>query len=235
MYETNNQACGTRINSHKILLLYYEELRSKRNREQRIRISIYQKLCIPQYIISDKLKFLFSVFCFLFFLLCGISYCHEMAVYGVTVVVKNIHNIRSVLCKKLQHLFFAEFRNAACSPNDWFLFMNPQMKTNHSVSSCIPISIEKKVLKLFCDWLYLYCVLFRNITWYRTVSYQQLLSLVFMMLEIGPRSRMKKKLTDCNDQSSYDQMFKYDFFSVRDIGPISSMVDINRREICGNL
>jgi len=31
------------------------------NREQKIRISIYQKLCIPQYMISDRLKFLFSV------------------------------------------------------------------------------------------------------------------------------------------------------------------------------
>jgi len=33
------------------------------NREQRIlrilRISIYQKLCIPQYMISDRLKFFF--------------------------------------------------------------------------------------------------------------------------------------------------------------------------------
>ena len=36
---------------------------NKRNREQRIRISTYQKLCIVEYIISDKLKFLFSVLC----------------------------------------------------------------------------------------------------------------------------------------------------------------------------
>jgi len=45
---------------------------NKRNKEQRIRISIYQKLCIPQYMISDRLKFLFSVLCFLFLLLCEI-------------------------------------------------------------------------------------------------------------------------------------------------------------------
>ena len=32
------------------------------NREQRIRILTYQKLFIPQYMISDRLKFLFSVF-----------------------------------------------------------------------------------------------------------------------------------------------------------------------------
>ena len=36
---------------------------NKKNREQRIRISTYQKLCIPQYMISDRLKFLFSVLC----------------------------------------------------------------------------------------------------------------------------------------------------------------------------
>ena len=37
---------------------------NKRNREQRIRISTYQKLCILQ---SDRLKFLFSVLYSLFF------------------------------------------------------------------------------------------------------------------------------------------------------------------------
>jgi len=36
-------------------------LHNKRNREQRIRISIYQTLCIVEYTISDRLKFLFSV------------------------------------------------------------------------------------------------------------------------------------------------------------------------------
>ena len=36
---------------------------NKGNREQRIRISTYQKLCILQYMISDRLKFLFSVLC----------------------------------------------------------------------------------------------------------------------------------------------------------------------------
>jgi len=41
---------------------------NKRNREQRIRISTYQKLCISQYMISDRLKFLFlfSVLCFFY-------------------------------------------------------------------------------------------------------------------------------------------------------------------------
>ena len=38
---------------------------NKRNREQKIKFSIYQKLCIPQYMISDRLKFLFSVLCFI--------------------------------------------------------------------------------------------------------------------------------------------------------------------------
>jgi len=41
------------------------------NREQRIRISIYQKSCIVEYTISDRLKFLFSVLYSLFLLLCG--------------------------------------------------------------------------------------------------------------------------------------------------------------------
>ena len=39
------------------------------NREQRIRISTYQKSCIAEYTVSDRLKFLFSILCFL--LLCG--------------------------------------------------------------------------------------------------------------------------------------------------------------------
>jgi len=41
---------------------------NKRNREQRIRISTYQKSCG---IHSDRLKFLFSILCFLFLLLYG--------------------------------------------------------------------------------------------------------------------------------------------------------------------
>ena len=51
-----------------------EAIKGTGNREQRIRISTYQKLCIPcvlQYIISDRLKFLFSVLCSLFLLLYG--------------------------------------------------------------------------------------------------------------------------------------------------------------------
>ena len=36
------------------------------NRKQRIRFSIYQKLYIPQYMISDRLKFLFFVSCFFY-------------------------------------------------------------------------------------------------------------------------------------------------------------------------
>ena len=31
--------------------------------DQKIRIWIYQKLCIPQYVIFDRLKFLFSILC----------------------------------------------------------------------------------------------------------------------------------------------------------------------------
>jgi len=38
------------------------------NREQIMRISTYQKLCIQQYMIFDRLKFLFSVLCSLFLL-----------------------------------------------------------------------------------------------------------------------------------------------------------------------
>jgi len=41
--------------------MIYKELctiKGQGNREQRIRISIYQKLCIPQYMILDRLKFL---------------------------------------------------------------------------------------------------------------------------------------------------------------------------------
>ena len=38
------------------------------NREQRIRISIYQKLCIVKYTVFDRFKFLFSDLCSL---LCG--------------------------------------------------------------------------------------------------------------------------------------------------------------------
>jgi len=37
-------------------------------------ISIPIRNCVPQYVISDRLKFLFSVLCSLFFLLCGIPY-----------------------------------------------------------------------------------------------------------------------------------------------------------------
>ena len=44
---------------------------NKRNREQRIRISTYQKSCIMEYTVSDRLKFLFSVLCSSFLLLCG--------------------------------------------------------------------------------------------------------------------------------------------------------------------
>ena len=36
-------------------------MHNKRNREQRIRISIYQKSCIVEYTVSNRLKFLFSV------------------------------------------------------------------------------------------------------------------------------------------------------------------------------
>ena len=42
------------------------------NREQRIRISTYQKSCVVEYTVSDRLKFLFSVLCSLFLLLCGV-------------------------------------------------------------------------------------------------------------------------------------------------------------------
>ena len=47
-------------------------IKGTRNREQRIRISTYQKSCIIEYTVSDRLKFLFSVFRSLFFLLCGV-------------------------------------------------------------------------------------------------------------------------------------------------------------------
>jgi len=49
-------------------------LRNKKNREQKVRISIYQKSCIVEYTVSDRLIFLFSVLCSLFFLLCGDPY-----------------------------------------------------------------------------------------------------------------------------------------------------------------
>jgi len=39
-----------------------------------IRISIYQKSCIVEYTVSDRLEFLFSILCSLFFLLCGAPY-----------------------------------------------------------------------------------------------------------------------------------------------------------------
>jgi len=41
------------------------------NKKKRIRISIYQKSSIVTYTISDRLKFLFSVLCSVFLLLCG--------------------------------------------------------------------------------------------------------------------------------------------------------------------
>jgi len=44
------------------------------NREQRIRIPIYQKSCIVEYTVSDKLKFLFSVSYSLYLSLCAAPY-----------------------------------------------------------------------------------------------------------------------------------------------------------------
>jgi len=38
-------------------------LKGIENREQRIRISTYQKSCIVEYTVSDRLKFLFSIPC----------------------------------------------------------------------------------------------------------------------------------------------------------------------------
>ena len=52
------------IPTSNFLLKYLKGLRTIKgtgNREQGIRISTYQKLCIPQYMISDKLKFLFFI------------------------------------------------------------------------------------------------------------------------------------------------------------------------------
>jgi len=44
------------------------------NRELRIRISTYQKSCIVEYTVSDRLKFSLFVLCSLFLLLCGVPY-----------------------------------------------------------------------------------------------------------------------------------------------------------------
>jgi len=44
-------------------------IKGTENKEQRIKISTYQKSCIMEYTVSDRLKF--SVLCFLFLLLCG--------------------------------------------------------------------------------------------------------------------------------------------------------------------
>jgi len=38
------------------------KIKGKENRKQRIRISTYQKSCIVEYTVSDRLKFLFSLF-----------------------------------------------------------------------------------------------------------------------------------------------------------------------------
>jgi len=53
------------------LFLGLRTIKETGNREQRIRISTYQKSCIEEYIVSDRLKFLFFVLCSLFLVLCG--------------------------------------------------------------------------------------------------------------------------------------------------------------------
>jgi len=36
--------------------------------------------------------------------------------------------------ERLQHFIFDGFRNAACSPSDWFSFMDLQIRTNRLAS-----------------------------------------------------------------------------------------------------
>ena len=57
---------------------------NKRNKEQRIRISTYQKSYIVKYTVSDRLKFLFSILCSLFFLLRGAPYSSWLNVSNET-------------------------------------------------------------------------------------------------------------------------------------------------------
>ena len=59
----------------------FRTIKETGNREQRIRISTYQKSCIVEYTVSGRLKFLFSILCSLFFLLCGALYKY-VAVYA---------------------------------------------------------------------------------------------------------------------------------------------------------
>jgi len=61
----------------KFLLKVLGAPHNKRNKEQRIRISTYQKLYIPQYMISDRLTFLFSVPCSF--------YCAEFLIRGILI------------------------------------------------------------------------------------------------------------------------------------------------------
>jgi len=47
-------------------------------------------------------------------------------------------------------LFFDRFRNAACSPNDWSLFTDPQIKTNRLMSRLHSETHKKKVWLAVC-------------------------------------------------------------------------------------
>jgi len=68
--------------------LGFRTIKGTGSREQRIRISPYQKSCIEEYTVSDRLKFLFSVLCSLFLLLCGVrvknvcTYSHKAKMWS---------------------------------------------------------------------------------------------------------------------------------------------------------
>ena len=65
-------------------------------------------------------------------------------------------HIRVCMCttshRKTATLFFDGFRNAAYSPNNWFLFIDPWVRTNHSESKLSPSWNRRKNVAIF-RWL----------------------------------------------------------------------------------
>ena len=72
----------------------------------------------------------------------------------VTVAPNPLWRIRLQLVTERRQSFFDWFQNAAYSPSDWFLFVDPWIRTNRSVNKVRFETHRKKELWPFCDRLY---------------------------------------------------------------------------------